>query len=119
MTERFTLQYIDEPVISANLFDNETFIASVSIGGELLVEVLNQLVEENEQLQKEKNDAEVKLYSANEKILMQMDYDEIIKQNTENEIEITNIKKENKQLKKELEEIREERHKEFMIGNGR
>lgn len=70
MTERFTLQYIDEPVISANLFDNETFIASVSIGGELLVEVLNQLVEEN------------------------------------------------KQLKKELEEIREERHKEFMIGNG-
>lgn len=53
MTERFTLQYIDEPVISANLYDNETFIASVSIGEELLVEVLNQLVEENEQLKTE------------------------------------------------------------------
>jgi len=61
---------------------------------------LNELAEENEQLRKEKIDAEVKLYSANEKILMQMDYDEIIKQNTENEIEITNLKKENGQLKK-------------------
>lgn len=60
---------------------------------------LNELYEENEQLRKEKIDAEVKLYSANEQILMQMDYDEIIKQNTENEMEIINLKKENEQLK--------------------
>ena len=49
MTEkRFSLRYIDEEHISANIYDNETFIASVGIGEELLVEVLNQLVEENE-----------------------------------------------------------------------
>ena len=50
--KRFTLKYINEEHISANIFDNGTFIASVSIGEELLVELLNQLVKENEQLKK-------------------------------------------------------------------
>ena len=56
MTEnkRFALNYINEQHISANIYDYETFIASVSIGGELLVEVLNQLVEENQQLKKDR-----------------------------------------------------------------
>lgn len=48
--KRFSLKYIDEEHISANIYDNGTFIASVSIGEELLIEVLNQLNEENEQL---------------------------------------------------------------------
>ena len=53
MTEkRFTLKYINEQHISANLYDNETFIGSIGIGEELIVELLNQLSEENEQLKK-------------------------------------------------------------------
>jgi len=66
---------------------------------------LNQLTKENEQLLKEKIDVEVKLYSANEKILMQMDYDEIIKQNAKNEMEIINLKQENKQLKTTIQQL--------------
>ena len=60
------------------------------------------LKEENEQLLKKKIDVETKLYKANEQLLMQMDYDAVIKQNEEDEIKIINVKKENEQLKKEL-----------------
>jgi len=67
-----------------------------------VTDLLNKLFDENEQLRKEKIDVEVRLYSANEKILMQMDYDEIIKQNTESEMEIINLKKENEQLNQRL-----------------
>lgn len=48
--KRFTLKYIDEQHISANLYDNKTFIGSIGIGEELIVELLNTLSEENEQL---------------------------------------------------------------------
>ena len=65
-------------------------------------EEIECLSEENEQLRKEKNDVEVKLYSANENILMQMDYNEIIKQNTK---EIINLKQENEQLKQQVQKI--------------
>ena len=55
MTEkRFKLKYINEQHISANLYDNETFIGSIGIGEELIVELLNDLSAENEQL-KSKN----------------------------------------------------------------
>ena len=51
MTEkRFTLKYINEQHISANLYDNKTFIGSIGMGEELIVELLNDLSEENEQL---------------------------------------------------------------------
>ena len=55
MTEnkRFKLKYINEQHISANLYYDETFIGSIGIGGELIVESLNNLSEENEQLKKE------------------------------------------------------------------
>lgn len=51
MTEkRFTLKYINEQHISANLYDNKTFIGAIGMGEELIVELLNGLSEENEQL---------------------------------------------------------------------
>ena len=51
MTEkRFTLKYINEQHISANLYDNKTFIGAIGMGEELIVELLNELSEENEQL---------------------------------------------------------------------
>ena len=52
MTEnkRFTLKYLNEQHISANLYDNKTFIGAIGIGEELIVELLNNLSEENEQL---------------------------------------------------------------------
>ena len=51
MTEkRFKLKYINEQHISANLYDNKTFIGAIGIGEELIVELLNGLSEENEQL---------------------------------------------------------------------
>ena len=53
MTERFKLIYINEQHISANLYDNGIFIGSIENGEELIVEVLNQLSDENEQLQKD------------------------------------------------------------------
>ena len=45
--KRFTLKYINEQDISANLYDNETFIASIGIGEELIIELLNSLNNEN------------------------------------------------------------------------
>lgn len=54
MTEkRFTLKYIEEQYISANIYDDKTFIASIGIGAELIVELLNTLSDENEQLKSE------------------------------------------------------------------
>ena len=52
--KRFELKYINEPHISANLYDNKTFIGSIGIGGELIVELLNNLSDENEQLKKDR-----------------------------------------------------------------
>lgn len=52
MTEkRFTLKYIEEQHLSANLYDDKTFIASIGIGAELIVELLNSLNDENVKLQ--------------------------------------------------------------------
>ena len=48
--KRFTLKYINEQHISANLYDNKTFIGAIRIGEELIVELLNNLSEENEEL---------------------------------------------------------------------
>ena len=55
MTEnkRFKLKYINEQHISANLYDNKTFIGAIGIGEELIVELLNDLSQENEQLKKD------------------------------------------------------------------
>lgn len=54
MTEkRFKLKYINEQHISANLYDDKTFIGSIGIGAELIVELLNTLSNENEQLKKD------------------------------------------------------------------
>lgn len=52
MTEnkRFKLKYINEQHISANLYDNKTFIGAIGIGEELIVELLNNLSDENELL---------------------------------------------------------------------
>lgn len=62
MTEkRFVLKYIDEQYISANLYDNGTFIGSISIGEELILELLNNLSKENEQLKKQIGELEFKL----------------------------------------------------------
>lgn len=57
MTEkRFTLKHINEQHISANLYDNGTFIGSIGMGEELIVELLNTLSEENEQLKSDLKD---------------------------------------------------------------
>lgn len=54
MTEkRFTLKHIQEQHLSANLYDNKTFIASIGIGAELIVELLNNLSEDNIELKQE------------------------------------------------------------------
>lgn len=46
MTEkRFTFKHINEEHISANIYDNNTFIGSVSIGAELIIYLLNELYE--------------------------------------------------------------------------
>ena len=52
--KRFTLKYINEQHISANIYDDGTFIGSIGIGDELIVELLNNLSEENEQLKADK-----------------------------------------------------------------
>ena len=64
-----------------------------------------QLKNENKQLLEEKIDAETKLYKANEQLLMQMDYDNLCKENQDMEFELIKIKKENEQLKKENERL--------------
>lgn len=55
MTEnkRFTLKYINEQHISANIYCGGTFVASICIGEKLIFNLLNFLSEENEQLKKE------------------------------------------------------------------
>ena len=54
MTEkRFTLKYINEQHISANLYDNKTFIGAIGMGEELIVELLNDLSDEHERLKQE------------------------------------------------------------------
>ena len=54
MTEnkRFKIKYINEQHISANLYDNGTFIGSIGIGGELIVELLNSFDDELEKNKK-------------------------------------------------------------------
>lgn len=81
MTEkRFTLKYINEQHISANLYDNGTFIGSIRIGERLIAELLNSLNNENEQLKK--------------------DCIALISHNQE-------YRKENEQLKQQLKELQE------------
>ena len=48
--KRFTLKYIEEQHLSANLYDDKTFIGSIGIGAEFIVELLNTLSDENKQL---------------------------------------------------------------------
>ena len=56
MTEkRFSLRYIGEQHLSANLYDDKIFIGSIGIGAELVVDLLNDLSEENKQLQTKNN----------------------------------------------------------------
>lgn len=59
MTEkRFTLKYIEEQHLSANLYDKGTFIGSIGMGEELIVELLNQLNDECEFLEIENESLE-------------------------------------------------------------
>ena len=84
MTEkRFTLTHINEQYLSANLYDNGTFIGSIGIGAELIVELLNNLSEENEEL-KEENKWLKSIHFASD------------------------VLKENKELKQEIETLHEQ-----------
>lgn len=118
MTEkkRFSLRYIDEEHISANIYDNETFIASISIGEELLVKVLNQLVEENEQLKQENdwlhesvNEATNFIYDNFEvnRMFTDRELNDICNdmgwELSEKSIKLQQLEKENEQLKKQLQ----------------
>ena len=99
--KRFELKYINEQHISANLYDCRTFIASIGIGAELIVELLNSLNDENEQLKQFKD----KVYSVIDKRINELenDYNKAVKSGMPSnsvygEIELL------EELKKELEE---------------
>lgn len=66
--KRFTLKYINEQHISANLFDNGTFIGSISIGEELILELLNDLSDENEQLKEHQRTLEAKIVRLKDRV---------------------------------------------------
>lgn len=85
MTKRFTLKYINEQHISANLYDNGTFIGSIGIGEELILEVLNYLSKENGELKQK-----VDFYKYFQK-------------------DARELEKENEQLKNEIERITKEK----------
>lgn len=66
--KRFKLKYINEQHISANLFDNGTFIGSISIGEELILELLNDLSDENEQLKEHQRTLEAKIVRLKDRV---------------------------------------------------
>ena len=110
--KRFKLKYINEQHISANIYDNNTFIASIGIGDELIVELLNNLSEENDELKK---DCTTLVYSnqeyrqENENLKKQLDYI----QNSINE----HIKHQKTELgQKALRKIIED-YNEWMLGH--
>ena len=70
-----------------------------------LLKQQGELEKENEQLLKEKIDAETKLYIANDELLMREDNDSLTEKNQRQEFEIINLKKENEKLKQEKREI--------------
>ena len=104
MTKQFNIEFDGHKYFLVIDEENERCLARLDtrMDANAWLEIYKMLSEENEELRKEKIDVEVKLYSANEKILMQMDYDEVIKQNTKNEMEIISLKQENEELKKQL-----------------
>lgn len=100
MTEkRFTLKYIEEQHLSANLYDDKTFIGSIGVGAELIVELLNSL-----------NDENVKLKARNKYLAtkIQRERNSHIKEHEKWENE---IQKENEQLKSTIKE-----HKSTLSG---
>ena len=97
MTEkRFTIKHINEQHISANLYDDRTFIGSIGIGEELIVELLNSL-----------NDENVKLQARNKYLAtkIQRERNIHVKEHEKWEEE---IQKENEQLKHQNELLQEE-----------
>ena len=80
------------------VYDNGTYIDN-----RMMVELLNDLNEENEVLRKRIIDLEVEIYQLKEELLMRMDYDYIIKENGEMEMQISELKKEIRQLKEDNE----------------
>ena len=88
MTEnkRFTLKYINEQHISANIYDDKTFIGSIGIGEELIVELLNSFNDENDVLKQQ----------LKTKYIVNKQYEELQR-----------LKQENEQLKKALVELKE------------
>lgn len=87
---------------------------------DVIATAMNELCEENEQLKKSydiSEDYNDSLSKENEELhQIQM---ELVNERDSLRKENTNLFDENEQLKTELKAIREERHKEFMIGNGR
>ena len=79
--KRFTLKYINEQHLSANLYDCGTFVSSVGIGAELIVELLNDLSEENDVLKQQ----------LKTKVIVNKQYEELQR-----------LKQENGQLKSEI-----------------
>ena len=60
---------------------------------------INQLSCDKKRFVKEKIDAESKLYKANEELLMHMDYNLIVQDNTDMEFKLFEVKKELKEYK--------------------
>ena len=109
MTERrFKLKYINEQHISANLYDNKTFIGSIGIGGELIVELLNNLSEENVQLKLELETHKHPLWSTREAERKVNNLTELLANETKKSAllldEINALRKENKRLRAGLRE---------------
>ena len=105
--KRFTLTHINEQYLSANLYDNGTFIASIGIGAELIVELLNSL-----------NDENVKLRARNKYLAtkIQRERNIHVKEHKKWEEE---IQKENDELKQQLSDCKEKKQqmKEFFMNS--
>ena len=97
MTEkRFTLTHINEQHFSANIYDDKTFIASIGIGAELIIELLNSL-----------NDENMKLRARNKYLAMKIERErnstqkQYAKWEKEAETKIKELSEENEQLKQD------------------
>ena len=85
--KRFTLQYINEEHVSANLYDGQTFVASICIGEELILELLNCLSKENEQLKNKSEDWRQRTFKAHKYFdILEKVIDEVCNDDISNQI---------------------------------